>query len=140
MNIKNRRAHFDFFFLEDFNAGIQLSGSEVKAIRDGKISLVDSFCYFKSGELFLKGATIPSTANHFSHDPNREKKLLLKRRELEKIQRKLEKGTTIIVKRVFTNDRDLIKVEISLAKGKKNYDKRNTIKERDLDRESKREF
>jgi SsrA-binding protein len=138
IHIKNRKAYFDYLFLEDYQVGIQLTGTEVKAIRNGKISLVDSFCYFKSGELFLKGANISATEDAFTHNPLRERKLLLKRKELDKLERNLDKGMTIVVKRIYTNDRGLIKLEVSLSKGKKNFDKRASIKERDIDRETKR--
>ena len=136
--IKNRKAYFDYTFIQDYIAGIQLTGTEVKAIRNGKISLADSFCYFKSGELFLKGVNISSTKDSFTHEPYRERKLLLKRKELDELQSILLKGYTIVVKRVFTNYKGIIKLEIALSKGKKNFDKRESIKERDLDREFKR--
>ena len=135
VNIKNRKASFDYFFLEDYTAGIQLTGTEVKSIRAGKVSLVDAFCYFNSGELYLKNLNISSTEEAFTHDPLRERKLLLKKKELVKLERNSEKGTTIVVKRIFTSERGFIKVEIALSKGKKNYDKRETIKERELSRE-----
>jgi SsrA-binding protein len=138
IQIKNRKVFFDYSFLDNYVAGIQLYGTEVKSIRKGKVSLVDSFCYFKSGELFLKGMNIASTEDAFTHDSLRERKLLLNKSELERLERKLVKGLTIIVKRIFTNDRGLIKVDIALAQGKKNFDKRSSIKERDLDRDLKR--
>ena len=138
VNIKNRKAFFDFAFIDNYTAGIQLTGTEVKSIKNGKISLVDSFCYFKSGELYLKGANIPVSAEHFTHEPLRERKLLLKKKELEKLERNLVKGLTIVVKRIFTNERGILKLDVSLAKGKKNFDKRASIKERDLDRDLKR--
>jgi SsrA-binding protein len=138
IHIKNRKAYFDYAFLEDYVAGIQLSGTEVKSVRNGKISLVDSFCYFDSGELYLKGANISTTEDSFSHDPLRERKLLMKRKELDKLERNLVKGLTIVVKRIFSNERGLIKIDIALAKGKKNFDKRESIKQRDLDRDLKR--
>lgn len=137
VNIKNRKASFDYFFLEDYVAGIHLTGTEVKAIRAGKVSLVDAFCYFEKGELFLKNMNISATEEAFTHDPLRVRKLLLKRKELLKLERGFEKGTTIVVKRIFTNERGFIKAEISLSKGKKNYDKRESIKEREISREIK---
>ena len=137
VNIRNRKASFDYFFERELNAGIQLIGSEIKAIINGKISLVDSYCYFKKNELYMKGVNI-SAEGIFTHEPNRERKLLLKRRELDRLQRDLLDGMTIVVKRIFSNDRGKIKAEIALAKGKKNYDKRNSIKEREIDRELKR--
>jgi SsrA-binding protein len=135
VSIKNRKASFDYIFLEDYTAGIQLTGTEVKSIRAGKISLVDAFCFFQGNELFLKEAIITSTEDAFSHDPKRDRKLLLKRKELERLKKKSEKGTTIVVKRIFTNERGFLKAEISLAKGKKNFDKRESLKEKDVMRD-----
>ena len=137
IQIKNRKASFDYFFERELNAGIQLVGTEVKSIIYGKISLVDSYCYFKKGELYMKGVNIASEGV-FGHQPDRERKLLLKRRELDRLEKDLLEGMTIVVKRIFSNDRGKIKAEIALAKGKKNYDKRNSIKEREIDRELKR--
>ena len=137
VNIKNRKASFDYFFLEDYVAGIQLTGTEVKSIRAGKVSLVDAFCFFENGELYLKNMNISATEEAFTHQPLRNRKLLLNRKELLKLERSSEKGTTIVVKRIFTNERGFIKVEIALSKGKKNFDKRETIKERELTREIK---
>ena len=136
--IKNRKASYDFFFIRDLVAGIQLYGTEVKSIRNGKVSLVDSYCYFDSNELYVKGMNIAPMTEAFSHEPLRNRKLLLKRKELNKLQKELEKGMTIIVKNIFTNERDFIKVEIALARGKKNYDKRESIKEREIERDLKR--
>jgi SsrA-binding protein len=138
IRIKNRKAFFDYVFIEDYVAGIQLTGTEVKSIRNGKISLVDSFCYFKSGELFLRGANISTTEDSFTHEPLRERKILMKRKELDKLERNLVKGLTVVVKKIFSNERGLIKIDIALARGKKNFDKRESIKQRDLDRDLKR--
>lgn len=137
IDIRNRKASFDYFFIEEFTAGIQLYGSEVKSIANGKISIVDSFCYLDKEELFVTGINITPLGD-FSHDPLRKRKLLLKKREIKKIERELTEGLTIIVKRIFSNERGKIKVEIAISKGKKNYDKRNSIKEKDLDREIRR--
>lgn len=137
IDIRNRKASFDYFFIEEFTAGIQLYGSEVKSIANGKISIVDSFCYLDKGELFVTGINITPLGD-FSHDPLRKRKLLLKKKELIKIERELTEGLTIIVKRIFSNERGKIKAEITISKGKKNYDKRNSIKEKDIDREIKR--
>jgi SsrA-binding protein len=137
VNIVNRKAKHDYEFLETFVAGIVLVGSEVKSIREGRISLVDSFCYFQAGELWLKGANITPSDKNFVHEPLRDRKLLLNRSELKKLQRGLETGITIVVNRMFTlNGR--IKVEISLARGKKAYDKREDIKKKDAQREMQR--
>jgi SsrA-binding protein len=135
VSIKNRKASFDYFFERDLVAGIQLLGTEIKAIRNGKVSLVDSFCYFSLGELFLKGVNISATEDSWTHDPLRERKLLLNRKELDKLERDLSQGMTIVVKKMFTNDRGLIKLEIALARGKKNYDKRSSLKEKEIKKE-----
>lgn len=140
IHIVNKKAKFEYFFERTENAGMVLIGSEVKAIRNGKCSLVDAFCSFENGELFIRGMNIPNEGNAFSHDPIRSRKLLLKRKELNKLEKDLVKGLTIIPYRIFENDYGLLKIEISLAKGKKLYDKRNTIKERDLDREQKKDL
>ena len=137
--IQNRKASFDYFFLRTLVAGIQLVGSEVKQVRAGKITLVDSFCTFENNELFLRGVNIPVTEEAFSHEPLRPRKLLLKRKELDKLEKDFEKGTTIIVKKIFSSDRGIIKAEIALAKGKKNFDKRESIKEKEIKREIQRE-
>ncbi len=140
IHIVNKKAKCEYFFERTENAGMVLIGSEVKAIRNGKCSLVDAFCSFENGELFIRGMNIPNEGNAFSHDPTRSRKLLLKRKELNKLEKDLVKGLTIIPYRIFENDYGLLKIEISLAKGKKLYDKRNTIKERDLDREQKKDI
>lgn len=140
--IKNRRASFDFEFLETYQAGIVLTGTEIKSIRAGKASLVDAFCYFNNGELYVKNMHI---AEYFwgnswaKQDTRRERKLLLTRKELTKLQRSVkEKGLTIIAVKLYINDKGFAKMEIALAKGKKEYDKRNSIKEKDLKREMER--
>lgn len=140
VNIKNRKVSFEYFFLRDYVAGIQLMGSEVKQVRKGKVSLVDSYCYLENGELFLRGMNIAPVEEAFSHEPLRVRKLLLKKQELKKIAREMEEGTTIVVKKMFTNERGFIKVEISLAKGKKNFDKRASIKDKETKREIEREI
>jgi SsrA-binding protein len=135
LSIANRKAKFDYEFLEIWIAGICLTGSEVKSVRDSKVSMVDSFCFFISDELWLKGMTITPGLNSFQHDPIRDRKLLLKRKELKKLKDKMDQGLTIVPIRIFSSERNLIKVEIALAKGKKSYDKRNAIKEREAERE-----
>jgi SsrA-binding protein len=139
IHIVNRKAKFEYFFERSENSGLVLVGSEVKAIRNGKCSLVDAFCTFEEDELFIRGMNIPNEGNAFSHEPTRSRKLLLKRKELNKLQKDLIKGLTIIPYRIFENEYGMLKMEICLAKGKKLYDKRNTIKERDLDREQKKD-
>lgn len=139
--IKNRRASFEYEFIEKYVAGILLKGTEIKALRQGKASLNDSYCQFYRGELFVKGLNISeySWGNINNHDPMRERKLLLTARELRKLERKVrESGLTIIVLKIFINDRGLAKVEIALAKGKKAYDKREDLKQKDARREMER--
>lgn len=138
INIKNKRAYFDYEILEKYVAGIQLSGTEIKSIRMGRAGVVDSYCYFSRGELWVKGINISEyfygTFNN--HAPTRERKLLLKKKELYKLERKTkESGLTIIPLRMFMNDRGFAKLEIGLAKGKKQHDKRETLKTKDANRE-----
>lgn len=139
--IKNKRAQHDYEFLEKFIAGIKLTGTEIKSIRLGKATIVDTYCFFSSGELFIRGMHIAEYwwGNLNNHDPLRERKLLLTQRELRKIERKVkETGLTIIVTKVFINDRGLAKAEIAISRGKKEYDKRETLKRKDADREMDR--
>ena len=139
--IRNKKASHDYEFLEKFIAGIKLSGTEIKSIRLGKATIADTYCYFSSGELYIKGMHIAEYwwGNLNNHDPLRERKLLLTKRELRKIERKVkETGLTIIVIKVFINERGLAKAEIALARGKKEYDKRETLKRKDAAREMDR--
>jgi SsrA-binding protein len=139
--IKNKKASHDYEFLEKFIAGIILSGTEIKSLRLGKATITDSYCFFNNGELFIKGMHIAEYwwGNLNNHDPLRERKLLLTARELRKIERKIkESGLTIIVIKVFINDRGLAKAEIAISKGKKEYDKRETLKRKDHTREMDR--
>lgn len=136
--IRNKKASHDYEFLEKFIAGIKLTGTEIKSIRLGKAALTDSYCFFSGGELFIRGMHIAEYywGNINNHDPLRERKLLLTKRELKRIERKVkETGLTIIVTKVFINEKGLAKAEIAVSKGKKEYDKRQTIKRRDSDRE-----
>jgi len=135
VEIVNRRAKYDYEFLRSEIAGIQLKGSEIKSIANNKMSLADSFCLFINNELFLLNSKISENGTAFCHLENRERKLLLKRKELNKLQKDLVKGLTIVPYKVFINERGFAKVLIYLAKGKKDYDKRETIKKRDSDRE-----
>ena len=135
--LTNRKAKFDYEFLDKYNAGIQLFGSEVKAIKEGRVSIVDAFCYISNGELFIKNLLVTSNSNFFQQDPNRDKKLLLKKREIEKIKNSIDKHLTIVPVYFYLNERNKIKCEIAIARGKKNYDKRETIKKRDIEREIK---
>ena len=136
--IKNKKASHDYEFLEKYIAGIKLYGTEIKSIRLGKATLADSYCFFSDGELYIKGMHISEYwwGNLNNHDPLRERKLLLTKRELKKIERKIkESALTIIVLKVFINDRGLAKAEIAISKGKKEYDKRETLKRKDTERE-----
>lgn len=141
MVIRNRKASHDYEFLEKFIAGIKLTGTEIKSLRLGKATLADSYCIFRNGELYIRGMNIAEYwwGNLNNHDPFRERKLLLTSRELKKIDRKVkETGLTIIVIKVFINERGLAKAEIAISRGKKEYDKRQTLKRRDADREMDR--
>jgi len=143
ISIKNRRASFDYSLFEKFTAGIVLVGTEIKALREGKASLVDSFCYFRNGELFVKNLNISiyTEGNLYNHEPTRERKLLLNRQELNKLQKKLQdKGLTIIPTFLFSSEKGYAKLEIALAKGKKLFDKRDALKAKDVDRDLKRKF
>ena len=138
VNIKNKKARFEFEFIDTLVAGIVLKGTEIKSIREGKASLQEAYCYFNRGEIFIKAMNITpyAEATHFNHDPVRERKLLIKKRDIEKWQSKMEeKGLTIVPVRLFMTDKELAKMEIALAKGKKIHDKRESIKERDSKRE-----
>lgn len=139
INIKNRKASFEFHFLDKFVAGIMLKGTEIKSIRLGKASLAEAFCFFDSkAGLWVKQMHISPYQNgtHENHEAMRERKLLLSKKELNKLQKKLEeKGLTIIPTRLFINEKGLAKLEIALARGKKLYDKREDLKEKDAKRE-----
>jgi SsrA-binding protein len=143
ISIKNRRAGFDYTFIEKFTAGIVLLGTEIKAIREGKASLVDSYCYFKNDELFIRSLNISiyTEGNLYNHEPTRERKLLLHKQELVKLRKKMQdKGLTIVPTVLFTSDSGYAKVEIAVAKGKKLFDKREDLKTKDLNREMNRKF
>jgi SsrA-binding protein len=141
VEVKNRRAAFDYEFVETFTAGVVLAGTEVKAIREGKASLADSYCFFANGELWVKNMHVAEYrfGTYANHYPKRDRKLLLNRKELQKLQRKTkEKGYTIVAFRLFFNEKNFVKLEIALARGKKVYDKRESIKDKDLRREMER--
>jgi len=143
ISIKNRRASFDYSFIETYTAGLVLLGTEIKAIRQGKAALVDSFCYFRKGELYVKNLNISeyTEGNLYNHEPQRERKLLLSKQELSKLEKKMkDQGLTIIPITLFTSDSGYAKLEIALAKGKKLFDKREDIKAKDIDRDLKRKF
>jgi SsrA-binding protein len=142
IEIKNKRASFEFEFIETFTAGIVLTGTEIKSIREGKASLVDSYCYFVGGELFVRNMHISDYwwSSFNKHDPKRERKLLLTSRELKRLFRATrEKGLTIIATKLFIADNGYAKLNIALARGKREYDKRQSIKEKDIRREQERE-
>ena len=141
MEIKNRSAFHEYFFDNKYVAGVVLTGTEVKSLREGKASFNDSYCIIHKGEMWLKSLHIAeySHGTTNNHDPIRDRKLLLQKREISKIEGKLkEKGYTLIPLRIFFNEKNLINVEIGLGKGKKLHDKRETIKKRDVEREMKR--
>lgn len=138
INIRNKRATFDYEILEEWVAGIVLVGTEIKSIRAGKASLTDSYCYLDKGELWIRGLNISEyewgTCNN--HTPRRDRKLLLTGRELSKIGRAAQdKGLTLVGLRLFLNDRGLAKVVVGLARGRKSYDKREYLKQNDAKRE-----
>ncbi|MEY3946825.1 MAG: SsrA-binding protein SmpB [Bacteroidota bacterium] len=141
MEIKNRTATFEYFIEDRFDAGMVLTGTEVKALREGKASFNDSYCLMDHGELYIKGLHISpySHGSYANHAPTRDRKLLLKKKEINKIVQKLkEKGYTIIPLKIYFSDRGFAKIQVGLGKGKKLHDKRETIKERETEREIKR--
>jgi SsrA-binding protein len=143
ISIKNKKASFEFEFLEEFVAGIVLFGSEVKSIRNGAASFTDAYCYINNNEIFLKSLHISEykNASYNQHEPKRDRKLLLTKREIKKLKEKTqEKGLTIVPTKLFVNDRGLIKIIIALAKGKKLYDKRNSLRLKDDEKRMKGEF
>lgn len=139
--IRNRQAYYEYFIDDKFDAGMVLTGTEVKSLRAGKASFNDAYCYINKGELYIKSLHIAeySHGTMNNHDPLRERKLLLNKRELKKIESKIkEKGITVVPLRIFFSEKGLAKIEIGLGKGKKLYDKRETIKQRDTQREMKK--
>ena len=141
IQIKNRRASFDYEFLETYTAGIRLVGTEIKSIRAGKASLQDTYCYFAGNELYVRGMNIAQYhwGSWGQHEPLRDRKLLLTRRELRHLLAEdKKKGLTLVAVRLFIAENGYAKLVIALAKGKKEYDKRQTIKERDVRREMDR--
>ncbi len=138
INIRNKRATFDYEILEEYVAGVVLVGTEIKSVRMGKVALTDSYCYFDRGELWIRGVNIAEyawgTCNN--HVPKRDRKLLLNRKELNKLERSLQdRGLTVVGLRLFLNERGLVKIVVGLAKGRKSYDKREYLKENDAKRE-----
>ena len=140
--IDNRKANYNYFLLEEYVAGIVLEGCEVKSIRNRDVNMSDSYCTFVGNELIIKNMHISPYKNsgftYKDYDPKRDRKLLLTKRELRKLQKDVQaKGYTIVPANLYTNDKGLVKLTIAMAKGKHTYDKSQTIKERDLDREMK---
>lgn len=141
VEIKNKKARYLYEFLDDFTAGIVLTGTEIKSIRNGKASIVEAYCVLKDGEVFIRNMYIAEYENgtHFNHNPRRDRKLLLNKIEIRKLEKKLKnEGLTVVPSKVFISDKNLAKVNIHLAKGKKIHDKREDLKakdtKRDLDR------
>ena len=135
ISIKNRRASFEYSFLDTYVAGIQLVGVEIKSIRNGRVNLSEAYCVFQQGELYLKNTHISpyENAGYVKVDPLRDRKLLLNKKELRKLSESVSrKGLTIVPTKMFINERGLCKVEICLCQGKKNYDKRESLKEKDM--------
>ncbi|OUS00733.1 SsrA-binding protein [Flavobacteriales bacterium 33_180_T64] len=139
VNIKNKKAKFEYEILDTYTAGIVLTGTEIKSIRDSKASIAESFCEFNDrGELFVINMTIQEYVygNYYNHKPKAERKLLLNKRELKKLEKEVNvKGNAIIPLRLFVNEKGLAKLDIALGKGKKLFDKRDTIKDRDNKRD-----
>jgi SsrA-binding protein len=143
IKIKNKKAEYAYFLLEEYTAGLQLTGSEIKSIREGKANLTDAYCMFRESELFVINMHIAeySKGTHYNHEPKRDRKLLLNRRELRKLAIKVqEKGLAIIPTLLFINDKGLAKLSIALARGKHYYDKRETLKKKDTQRDIDREI
>lgn len=138
VNIRNKRASHEYFLVQEFVAGIQLTGTEIKSIRDGKASIVDGYCSFTGDELFVRNIHIAeyTFGTHYNHEAKRDRKLLLTKRELKKLSVKVkERGYTIIPVSLFINEKGLAKLTIALAKGKHAFDKRETLKQKDIQRE-----
>lgn len=143
INIKNKRAEHEYFLMDRLTAGIALTGTEIKSIRNGKASLADSYCTFKGDELFVVGMHIAEydKGTYNNHDPKRDRKLLLTARELRKFKTKVqEKGFTIIPVLLFINEKGLAKLDIALARGKHYYDKRETLKTKDSKRDVEKQL
>ncbi len=140
VHIRNKRASYEYEFLDKYVAGLVLKGTEIKSIREGKANLQDGYCVFQQGELYAKNIhiSIYKQGSHFNHEPTRERKLLLNKKELSRLKKRSEeKGLSIIPTKLFTNARGFAKLEIALAKGKKLHDKRQSIKEKDMKHELK---
>ena len=142
IDVTNKKAGFEYFFIDKYTAGMILTGTEIKSVRQNKFNMSDAYCYFQDNELFVKNLNISKyeQGTYLNHEPLRDRKLLLTKKELKKLANKLtDKGLTIVPTRMFINENGYLKMEIALAKGKKLYDKRDSIKERDVSRERMRE-
>ncbi len=143
IDIRNRKASFEYSFLDKYVAGLSLTGTEIKSIRMGKANITDGFCVFVNGELIARNIQVNEyeKGTHYNHEPKRDRKLLLKKTELKKLQNALkDQGLTIIPLKLFISEKGWAKLEIALAKGKKLYDKREDIKKKDIQRETARKF
>ena len=143
MDLSNRKAYHEYHIEQKYVAGLVLSGTEIKSLRAGKASFNDSYCFFHKGELFVKSLHISeyNFGTHYNHEPMQERKLLLQKKELRKLENKIkEKGYSIIPLKIFFSESGFAKMEIGLGKGKKIYDKRETIKARETDRDIKRKY
>lgn len=143
IEIRNKRATFEYFLLDEYNAGLVLTGTEIKSIRDGKANLADAYCVFIGNELFVREMHVSEYrfGSYLNHPAKRDRKLLLTRKELRKLQNKIkERGLTIIPVMLYVNPSGLAKLQISLARGKKFYDKRDSIKEKDSRRDLERQL
>lgn len=141
VTIKNKRASFEYYLVQEFTAGIQLTGTEIKSIRDGKANITDAYCSFSGEELFVRNMHIAeyTFGTHYNHEPKRDRKLLLTRRELKKLAIKVkERGFTIIPILLFINEKGLAKLNIALARGKHSFDKRETLKKKDMEMDVRR--
>ena len=141
ISILNKKAGFEYILLQKFTAGMQLTGTEVKSVRLGNANINDAFCFFKGEELYIRNMNIGTfkQGSIYNHEPLRVRKLLLKKKELVKIKNKSsEKGVTIIPIKIFESERGFLKIEIALGQGKKSFDKRESIKERDVERNMRR--
>ncbi len=139
--IKNKKASFEYHFILEMEAGIMLTGSEIKSIRDGKANISDAYCSFENSELYVRNMHISEykQATYLNHEPRRNRKLLLNKQEIRKLENKLkDKGVTVIPTKLYFNDRGICKLNIALAKGKKLYDKREDLKSKDNQREMAR--
>ena len=138
ISIKNKKAYFDYEILDKYVAGIKLLGTEIKSIRESKASIKEAYCFVNNHEVFVKNMHIAEYSNggYVNHEPYRERKLLLNKREITKIEKKLkDNGITLVPLLLFLNEKGLAKLEIGIAKGKKNYDKRETLKQKDVKRD-----